>query len=308
LSNGVLERAASPIVAVHCDETRLIDGSVFGATDFDAPRKQYGRHGDITPTNILWYRDGDTFEQSVTGLLKITDFGQAEINSANSKTRARDVANTLAYRPPECDAQPSIIGQSYDIWSLGCVYLEFVSWLLGGSTLTTRFSQIRRTSDLFLGDAPSDAFFEVVRDATSNKEEFCIKSAVIQSISDMHAHENCTMFIHDFINLIQDYMLVVNSTDRDSCAGIWRELRRMLERCENDNDYAVDSNPWCNRQPFVARSVRLVTTPDVERKIEETIPDQAGTSSETESKPAIKPVTTLKDLRSRIPIPRSRPF
>jgi serine/threonine protein kinase len=158
---------------------RMTD-SVFSTTDFEAPQKQYGRHGDITPTNILWYHDSDTFEQSLNGLLKIADFGQAEINSKNSKTRPRDVANTLTYRPPECDAQPSIIRQSYDIWSLGCVYLEFISWLLGGSSLTKRFSWRRNTPDVFLGNAPSDTFFEVVRDANSDKKEFRIKPAVIK--------------------------------------------------------------------------------------------------------------------------------
>jgi hypothetical protein len=123
----------------------------------------------------------------------------------------------------------------------------------------------------------------------------------------MHAHENCTMFLHDFLNLIRDHMLVVNSTNRDSCAGIWRKIKGMLEKCQNDRGYAVNSNPWCNREPFVSRSVRLEMTPDAERKIEENLPRQAGTSSRTRGAPAVQPVTTRKVPRSRIPIPSSRP-
>ena len=187
-SNGVLERAASPIAAAHRGGTRLTDGALFSTVDFEAPRKQYGRHGDITPMNILWYHDNDTLEHSLTGTLKLADFGQAEINTEHSKTRQRDVANTLTYRPPECDAQPSTIRQSYDIWSLGCVYLEFISWLLGGSSLTKLFCMRRNTPDVFLGNAPSDTFFEVVRDVHSGEEEFRIKYAVIQ-VCPLTVHE-----------------------------------------------------------------------------------------------------------------------
>lgn len=178
-SNGVVERAASPIINSF-GEPRLIDGNIASTFDFEAPRKQYGRHGDINPTNMLWYQAVDKTGNDANGTLKLADFGQAEINTEDTKTRKRDVANTLTYRPPECDAQPSIIRQSYDIWSLGCVYLEFIAWMLGGHKMTQKFALRRNSPDVFLANADSDTFFEVVRDANSDEEEFRVKPAVVQ--------------------------------------------------------------------------------------------------------------------------------
>ena len=180
LSNGVKERATSPIkVTDEPGEQGLRHPHRFQG-DEDAQLKQFGRHGDINPSNILWYNDGDGDSMVLQGTLKITDFGQAEVNSMLSKTRDRSVANTLTYRPPECDVQSSIIRQSYDIWCLGCVYLEFVTWLLGGNHLVKKFVRIRSSPDTFHHGDLSDTFFQVRRDSEIHHFEFMVKPAVTQ--------------------------------------------------------------------------------------------------------------------------------
>ena len=68
----------------------------------------------------------------------------------------------MTYRPPECDLQPKIIRQSYDIWCLGCVYMEFVTWMLGGVKLWNDFAKKRLTWDVFLS-TKTDTFFEIVK-------------------------------------------------------------------------------------------------------------------------------------------------
>jgi serine/threonine protein kinase len=98
------------------------------------------------------------------GTLKITDFGQAEVHSLQSKTNHREVPNTLTYRPPECDLPHSVIRQTYDIWCLGCVYLEFVTWLLGGHELVLKFGRSRSIGDYFRRYATIDTFYEVEKD------------------------------------------------------------------------------------------------------------------------------------------------
>ncbi|KAI4919150.1 hypothetical protein J4E85_009407 [Alternaria conjuncta] len=140
--------------------------------------KKFGRHGDINPGNILWYDDCDVEKADLKGTMKLADFGQAELNTLLSRTQPRDVANTLTYRPPECDLQPKIVRQSYDIWCLGCVYLEFVTWVLGGKSLLLSFSQKRSTPDMFQNNHKSDTFFQVVRDQETGQPEVMIKKAV----------------------------------------------------------------------------------------------------------------------------------
>lgn len=140
--------------------------------------EQYGRHGDINPGNILWYDDSHGDGKILAGTLKICDFGQAELNSLKSRTRQLSVANTMTYRPPECDLQPKIIRQSYDIWCLGCVYLEFVTWVLGGDRLLNKFGVKRKTRDIFLNNQLTDTFFQVVRNPDTNHPGVMIKPAV----------------------------------------------------------------------------------------------------------------------------------
>lgn len=93
-------------------------------------KKLYGRHGDIKPENILWYRDSN----QGLGTLRICDFGVSEFHSTQSRSGIRNshVASSPYYRPPEWELQGGTISRSYDIWTIGCLYLEFLGWLLGG--------------------------------------------------------------------------------------------------------------------------------------------------------------------------------
>jgi serine/threonine protein kinase len=54
---------------------------------------------------------------------------------------SKTVKNTLisqidfsrAYCPPEVNQNPeSIVDQRYDVWTIGCVYLEFITWYFLG--------------------------------------------------------------------------------------------------------------------------------------------------------------------------------
>jgi serine/threonine protein kinase len=121
--------------------------------------RKWGRHGDLKPENILFFRDSN----DKRGTLKISDFGEAELNSRWSKTKRRSrVRLTMTYRPPECDLQPKIIRQSYDMWCLGCVYMEFVTWMLGGVELWKQFGRERLKWDIFQS-LSTDTFFEIVK-------------------------------------------------------------------------------------------------------------------------------------------------
>ncbi|WKT45339.1 Protein kinase domain [Fusarium oxysporum f. sp. vasinfectum] len=99
-------------------------------------KKLYGRHGDIKPENILWYRDSN----QGLGTLRICDFGVSEFHSTQSRSGIRNshVASSPYYRPPEWELQDGTISRSYDIWTIGCLYLEFLGWLLGGWKLSQK--------------------------------------------------------------------------------------------------------------------------------------------------------------------------
>lgn len=123
----------------------------------------FGRHGDIKPQNILWYRD--PYNAADRGVLKIADFGLAEFKPSTRhiyKSPSR-VTVSAPYRPPECDIDGGGVGQSHDIWALGCLYLELVVWLLGGWDLIKRFQDERFAKGTATGYHRADdgTFFEI---------------------------------------------------------------------------------------------------------------------------------------------------
>ena len=140
--------------------------------------ERYGLHGNLNPRNVLWYDDPDRKINELKGTLMISNFGQPETSSQASRSRQFSVARTGTYHPPECDIQPHMIRQSYDIWCLGCVYLEFVTWILGGEKLLRIFSRRRRTVDAYLSYKETDAFFQLVNNPENGNLEAMVKLSV----------------------------------------------------------------------------------------------------------------------------------
>jgi len=89
---------------------------------------KYGIHSDIKPKNILWFRRSS----SNLGTLQLADFGSTTFHSEETKSNNKIYAHTKTYAPPEvvCAEDTS---RAFDIWGLGCVFLEFLSCLVLGS-------------------------------------------------------------------------------------------------------------------------------------------------------------------------------
>lgn len=145
----------------------------------DSPRRRYGRHGDIKPENILWFHD--TLRSTDPGILKLSDFGLAEMNSQFSKSNQHgsQIANSPTYRPPECDLPRRFVRQSYDIWSLGCLFLEFITWSLGGKNLLLEFARKRSSPDPYLAGIDSDTFFHINNLEGGGSATASVKPAVV---------------------------------------------------------------------------------------------------------------------------------
>lgn len=217
------------------------------------PRYQFGRHGDIKPQNVLWFQD--RHDRNRNGTLKITDFGLTEINTRLSMFYEPDIkaAVSPSYRPPEFDLVGTR-GRSHDIWALGCLYLDFVTWLLGGWELVEDFARKRQAPDPMWSDIPTDTFFEIVRCKGDGSIAVMVKEAVSRFIDDLHRHARCTEYLHDFLNLIQMEMLVIkppacNSKEkgRIEVGELVTKLKGML-RESNDHEYAWTPASW-NKGP-----------------------------------------------------------
>ncbi|KAJ0109013.1 hypothetical protein J7T55_005562 [Diaporthe amygdali] len=104
----------------------------------------YGRHGDIKPQNILWFHHKDDNEDK--SILKIADFGLAKFHSSSVDQNGRETrGGTETYAAPELKHHPPEhrLSSAYDIWSLGCVLMEFACWITGGRDRLGDFKESR---------------------------------------------------------------------------------------------------------------------------------------------------------------------
>ena len=134
----------------------------------------YGRHGDIKPDNILWFQSS----KDPRGILVVSDMG---LSSFNRDTSRSNIPNTKipkvpGYRPPECDIEGGTISRAYDIWTLGCLFLELLTWWLGGWELVEKFQEARKS--VYITGAINNIFFHLKKVKGRNEYVAQVKTQV----------------------------------------------------------------------------------------------------------------------------------
>ncbi|OHE92907.1 protein kinase domain-containing protein [Colletotrichum orchidophilum] len=103
------------------------------------------RHGDLKPENILCFSNTDVGTKKIPiGVrLVVADAGHAKVHELATEFRGEPTGTpqgTIMYSPPEAELQlQDARSRRYDIWSLGCLYLEFLVWILYGNLTLESF-------------------------------------------------------------------------------------------------------------------------------------------------------------------------
>lgn len=122
-----------------------------------ASQRVRGRHGDLKPENILWFEDHN-HEQH--GRLVVSDFGLTQFHrDATGHVDPTSIGRSPTYRPPEYDIR-DVITQKFDIWTWGCVLLEFSVWYLKGYQAWDDFS-VERLHEHRGGPIQEDTYFQM---------------------------------------------------------------------------------------------------------------------------------------------------
>lgn len=254
----------------------------------------FGRHGDIKPENILWFKES-TERPGEGGVLQIADFGLGRFHGRESRSQVdpETVLTSPTYEPPECKLRRPV-SRAYDLWSLGCVYLEFITWLLKGSKQIEDFADFRgRQSSTGIDD---DNFFTITRDSVSGYEAV-VREQVGVWADKLHQDPKCSGLIHDLIDLTMDQLLIVDSNNRAIASCLYWDMKGFMDRAEKDETYLLEGVPPPQKQRGWGRSN---STPDVLRnpgKVEVTSEGDNVFSGTEEAVPHVKPPQDeLKEL------------
>ncbi|EUC46751.1 hypothetical protein COCMIDRAFT_4172 [Bipolaris oryzae ATCC 44560] len=173
-------------------------------------RSLFGRHGDIKPENILWYPSENS--TGGHGVLKIADFGVARFSTVNSwdTHKTGRIPNTDTYRSPEMDLNGNLT-TACDVWALGCVFLQFVTWYCGGNILVEWFGKRRLVKDPQQANMETDTFFVLYLEQGKRKAK--VKPAVVEVIETLQGYQTCTREYRELLDMIQQDMLVVQQQE-----------------------------------------------------------------------------------------------
>jgi serine/threonine protein kinase len=157
------------------------------------------------------------------------------------------------YASPTCSAPEAMLGgpisRAYDIWSLGCVFLEFITWLFEGNRGFYIFVQ-RRTDlrnhnfeNLFenLDGIANDCFY-TSKYLDSERSPACVEmnSSVTAWIKCLHQDPRCSGMVDEILDLISHRMLRVQPGERIRPDELASQLGRILER---NSEYLLGTNP-----------------------------------------------------------------
>ncbi|KAH8805503.1 kinase-like domain-containing protein [Xylogone sp. PMI_703] len=189
----------------------------------------YGRHGDVKADNVLYFEKEDK--------LVISDFGlgrlHTKISRSNQDPKALD--KTATYRAPEFDTIGGKISRASDIFSLGCMFLEFLTWyLLGWEDVSESFSRHRMEKDKY--GFESDTFFRIEETPTGITTPI-LKPGVVEWIWKLRQSQYCNQYILDFLDLIEKRMLHPDSRKRIKSAQLVHKLQLYVDSCRTDSEY-----------------------------------------------------------------------
>ncbi|CZR67280.1 uncharacterized protein PAC_17179 [Phialocephala subalpina] len=223
-----------------------------------AEPKKLGRHGGIQADNTLWFKDKATSEE-VSGVLKIGGFSMVQFHEIdpNEGVDPATAPYSLTYRSPELELLLPIF-RSSDIWSLACLYLEFITWLLKGDEGIKEFSLFRLHISYYTS-VQRDSFFTLAGIDDYFIVTASVSGKVIAWIDRLHEHERCSALIHDFLDLIMEKLLVIDSEDRCTASWLHEQLLGFLTRASEDDDYLLEPIP---RIPEGSRDFPDIVTSD----------------------------------------------
>lgn len=209
------------------------------------------RHGDLKPENILVFQ-----RQNQPAIWKIADLGLAKFHLDPTAKRFGPTSTrhgTFSYEPPEFlqDHQPT--SRLYDVWSMGCIILQLITWLLydlpGVDELTTRTRNPHQPGSTFWNQ-------RITLVGWSGK---VVHEGVRKHMREVMRDSTGSGAIRDLVEVVRDKLLVVRLPSdwknqweqgyRANADTLHDELRKILKKGEHNPKYWFSGGTLFRKSP-----------------------------------------------------------
>lgn len=142
-------------------------------------------------------------------------------------------ATTKSYEAPEVNGDKNLPrSRRYDMWSMGCILLEFVVWLMYGQDPLKSFETARIEN--YNPKIPDASFY--VRRWQEEPPGYELNPAVEEAMKALTQDERCQgrTIIGDIVALIPMHLLQVDAEKRSDAEKWCAELNGLVSKAEDD--------------------------------------------------------------------------
>ena len=209
------------------------------------------RHGDLKPDNILNFKNDKGESVLVIADLGVSKFHNVVTGLRPDETRTK--ATTPSYEGPEVyehEGKGVARSRTYDIWSMGCIFLEFAIWLLYDCKAILSFRDSR--------DSPDRRFY--TETGTGRAKRHAKVSEALDTLRQDPRCEGKTA-LHDLLDLIDNHLLLINVESRCLAKGLRASLHEIVDKAEKNSQYLFrEIDPHPTRPAIFQRTSSMSST------------------------------------------------
>lgn len=128
------------------------------------------------------------------------------------------------------------------MWSLGCVYLEFLVWLIEGVKGLTRFHDARFQHGGF-DPIEDDIYFTLIPTPDGRPGGAVVRVQVTEYIAGLRKSPRCSKAFKAVLDLVEHKLLVVEQEKRIPAFDLYAELTKIIKASNEDLTYLVIELP-----------------------------------------------------------------
>lgn len=230
------------------------------------------KHRDLTPYAILVVKDDEPLG---LGTLKINcvDKPQSQITEDHSAVASISAIEDVDYKAPELSSlSDQSASRSADMWSIGCIFLDFLFWILSGN-VDLREVRLKRPSQHGYAEYGLFHFDSAAVDSWLNSTWTRLENYV----GETHGA------LWDLLCVIRDGLLVVDRSKRMNGKRLYKTLTEVHQKAQESPDYLYDPNIWDRRRRAASATLKPLMRQHAPERSQDEMKSPFGVTSEDDS-------------------------